>query len=301
VTTSSRSRNGWRPARESALAGLFLAVALVAAPGLAQDTPTPTETSTPTPTETETPTPAVDTPTPTETATPTETPSATPTSTVSPTPTNTEIPTLTPTPTATDTPTQTPTLTPTVTGTETPTPTPTLTPSPTQTPLPTVTPTPTPTPTQTATATQIPTPTVTPTRTNTPTRTRTPNPLAKSFYSVAPCRLIDTRGSVGPYGGPAFGANSQRVYVFAARCGIGAGAKAISLNVTVTGATKPGYLRIGAGNAPLPATSTINYRGSQTRANNAIIATGTGGDLTIYCGQASGTVHVIVDVNGYFQ
>jgi hypothetical protein len=164
-----------------------------------------------------------------------------------------------------------------------------------------VTPTPTPTPTATATATQIPTPTMTPTRTNTPTRTRTPNPLAKSFYSIPPCRLIDTRLSNGPYGGPHFAANSFRVYVFAGRCGIGSSAKAVSLNVTVTNPTKPGNLRIGPGDKPIPTASTINYRGGQTRANNAVIATGGGGDLVIFCGQTSGTTDVIVDVNGYFQ
>jgi hypothetical protein len=39
--------------------------------------------------------------------------------------------------------------------------------------------------------------------------------------------------------------------------------------------------------------------GESDPANNAIIATGTGGELTVYCGQASGRP-LIVDVNGYF-
>jgi serine protease len=164
-----------------------------------------------------------------------------------------------------------------------------------------VTPTATPTPTVTATSTQIPTPTTTPTRTNTPTATRTPNPLAKSFYSIAPCRLIDTRLPNGPYGGPHFAANSFRTYVFANRCGIGSSAKAVSLNVTVTNSSKPGNLTLGPGDKPKPNATTINYRGGQTRANNATIATGSGGDIVIFCNQASGTTDVIVDVNGYFQ
>jgi hypothetical protein len=34
---------------------------------------------------------------------------------------------------------------------------------------------------------------------------------AMAFYAVAPCRLIDTRGPTGPYGGPALAAGAERV------------------------------------------------------------------------------------------
>ena len=51
----------------------------------------------------------------------------------------------------------------------------------------------------------------------------------------------------------------------------------------------------------MPDTSTINYGSFQTRANNAILALGSAGDFTVYCGQGSGTVNVFLDVFGYFQ
>jgi hypothetical protein len=122
-----------------------------------------------------------------------------------------------------------------------------------------------------------------------------------SFYTVPPCRLIDTRLPNGPYGGPALGANSSRTFVFAGRCRTSPTAGAISLNVTVTGSTAPGYVKIAPGGVALPNTSTVNYRGGQTRANNAIVATGAGGDIVVFCGQPSGNTQVIVDVNGYFD
>ena len=31
------------------------------------------------------------------------------------------------------------------------------------------------------------------------------------FYTVTPCRLVDTRNPTGPYGGPSLSANSDRV------------------------------------------------------------------------------------------
>jgi len=51
----------------------------------------------------------------------------------------------------------------------------------------------------------------------------------------------------------------------------------------------------------LPPSSTINYRSGETQANDAIVALGQGSGVSVACGQASGTVHVILDVNGYFQ
>jgi hypothetical protein len=38
-----------------------------------------------------------------------------------------------------------------------------------------------------------------------------------------------------------------------------------------------------------------------TRANNAIVPLSALGDMAVHCSQASGTVHFILDVNGYFQ
>ena len=46
--------------------------------------------------------------------------------------------------------------------------------------------------------------------------------------------------------------------------------------------------------------STINWVAGQTRANNAV-AVLSPTVLAVQCDQASGSVHLILDVNGYFQ
>jgi subtilisin family serine protease len=124
---------------------------------------------------------------------------------------------------------------------------------------------------------------------------------AASLYTVTPCRLLDTRDPIGTWGGPALSAGSDRTFPIAGRCGIPAGAKAVSVNVTVTGPTSPGFLTLYPGATALPSVSTINYSPGQTRANNAVIRLGTAGDLTARCGQGSGTANLVLDVNGYFQ
>jgi hypothetical protein len=121
------------------------------------------------------------------------------------------------------------------------------------------------------------------------------------FYTLVPCRAVDTRDPVGPYGGPPIPAGQSRAFTMVGRCGVPSTATAISLNLTVTGATAPGYLTVYPQGSPIPLASTINFRAGQTRANNAIVPLGTGGAIAIFYGQASGNVaDVIVDLNGFF-
>ncbi len=120
------------------------------------------------------------------------------------------------------------------------------------------------------------------------------------FYTVTPCRVFDTRNPTGPYGGPALAANSDRTLTVAGRCGVPAGAESVVLNVTVTQATAGGDLRVYPGGSA-PTASAINYAAGKTRANNGSYALSTAGDLVLHCDQASGSVHVILDVAGYFE
>ncbi len=106
---------------------------------------------------------------------------------------------------------------------------------------------------------------------------------------------------MGPNGGPALAASTSRVFVIAGQCGIPATALSVSVNVTITQPTAGGDLRLYPAGSALPPTSTINYRIGQTRANNAVVSLGAAGDLGIRCDQTAGTVHFILDVNGYFQ
>jgi hypothetical protein len=124
---------------------------------------------------------------------------------------------------------------------------------------------------------------------------------ATGFFPLTPCRVLDTRNATGSLGGPALVATFDRTFTVRNVCGIPAIAGAISVNVTVTEGTAPGDLRIRPGGTPLPVVSTINYGVGQTRANNAIVLLGPGGTITVRSAQASGTVHFLLDVNGYYQ
>jgi parallel beta-helix repeat protein len=125
--------------------------------------------------------------------------------------------------------------------------------------------------------------------------------LQAQFYTVTPCRLADTRNATGPYGGPALAAGASRAFIIGGQCGIPATAQAVAFNFTITQATALGDLRTFPSGGTLPFVSTMNWSPGQTRANNAVVPLGPSGDIGVHVDQPSGTVHLIIDVNGYFQ
>jgi uncharacterized repeat protein (TIGR01451 family) len=131
---------------------------------------------------------------------------------------------------------------------------------------------------------------------NSATATTTLRGLA--FHTLAPCRVLDTRD---PASGPALGPGPARVFTIAGICGVPSMARALSVNVTVTQPTDAGDLRIYPRGADAPLASAINYARGQTRANNAVVKLGDGGAVEVLRDQAAGTVHFILDVNGYFE
>src|SRR5260370_30282917 len=81
------------------------------------------------------------------------------------------------------------------------------------------------------------------------------------FFSVTPCRIVDTRGPTGFTGGPALTSGVTRSFpidVSPAACGVPATAEAAVLNVTFVSPTLDGYLTIWPFNTPQPLVSTIN-------------------------------------------
>jgi hypothetical protein len=121
------------------------------------------------------------------------------------------------------------------------------------------------------------------------------------YFTLAPCRVVDTRNATGVYGGPALDAGGDRTFPLFGRCGLPSSAKAVSVNVTVVSPSVVGNLRLYPAGTPLPTVSTLNYSGGQTRGNNAIVPLSALGELAVRCSQASGTAHFILDVNGYFE
>lgn len=118
-----------------------------------------------------------------------------------------------------------------------------------------------------------------------------------TFFTLEPCRLVDTRGADGP----ALAAMADRAFTIVGKCGIPSTAKAIAVAAIVTGATSSGNVRLHATGTAVPGTSSINYVSGQTRSNNAVVAISGSGELSVYVGQISGQVHFILDVTGYFE
>ena len=84
-------------------------------------------------------------------------------------------------------------------------------------------------------------------------------------------------------------------------------AKAIACNLTVTSGTSGGNLRAFPGNSDvLPLVSNVNWTSGQTVANYAIVSAATPADgqfqaaVGLHNASTRGSVHVIVDISGYF-
>jgi hypothetical protein len=79
----------------------------------------------------------------------------------------------------------------------------------------------------------------------------------------------------------------------------------VAANLIVVGPTGNGFLSVypDATGGP-PTTSTLNFASGQTRANNVVSGLAAGGQGTFIVLPEMGgaaTVHVVVDISGYFQ
>ncbi len=121
------------------------------------------------------------------------------------------------------------------------------------------------------------------------------------FVAVDPCRLVDTRGPNGTFGGPIIAAGTSRDFPLASNpaCpGIPMTAAAYSLNFTTTQSAGGGALTVYPTGGAFPPVSTMNFEAGRSIANAAIVAAGTGGSITVFAG--TNATHVIIDINGYY-
>jgi hypothetical protein len=139
------------------------------------------------------------------------------------------------------------------------------------------------------------------------------------FYSVTPCRIADTRNPVGVNGGPILSHGVVRnfaVYTAPANCGLpnDGTVKAVTLNITVVNPSSQGHLTAypycagspAVCNPQIPVVSTINYAAGEPALGNGAIVPITNDAsfqvsvLPVLSG-AGQTVHVIIDITGYFK
>ena len=121
------------------------------------------------------------------------------------------------------------------------------------------------------------------------------------FFSVAPCRMVDTRagqGKSGSFGPPSLAAYSSRSFpLLSAGCSIPSTAQAYSLNLTAVPTGPVSFLSAWPTGESYPGVSTLNSTDGSTIANAAIVPAGTSGSITVVAGNPT---DLIVDINGYF-
>ena len=125
--------------------------------------------------------------------------------------------------------------------------------------------------------------------------------LPGGFHTLSPCRIVDTR-VVGQ--GPELVSDTPRTIGVVGVCDVPDLATAVSLNATVTEPTDVGNLKLFPDLATVPGTSNLNFAVGVTRANNALVPLASDGAGTVAAQvwvNNTGTAHLILDVNGWFE
>ncbi len=112
-----------------------------------------------------------------------------------------------------------------------------------------------------------------------------------------PVRILDTRKASGVTAGAPVGAGQTLELAVTGAAGVPADATSVQLNVTVEQGTAPSFLSLWPEGA-WPGTSTLNWTDASPRPNGSTVGIGADGKVRIL--NYAGTVHVIVDVTGYY-
>jgi hypothetical protein len=135
----------------------------------------------------------------------------------------------------------------------------------------------------------------------------TPSATTLPYHSLTPCRIVDTRlpgQVVGEYG-PVLQSGTERTFPVKGNCGVPAGAKAATLNVTAVAPTGQGRLTAYPAGIATPLVSLVNFPGGiNALANGAIIPLAAGSpDLAImpFVTGTPAQVHMVLDITGYFE
>ncbi|MCC6390308.1 MAG: hypothetical protein IT167_06880 [Bryobacterales bacterium] len=124
------------------------------------------------------------------------------------------------------------------------------------------------------------------------------SPQTLSFYSLFPCRVVDTRGPAGVFGAPGLPGGVSRSFPLSGGvCGLPGWAGAYSLNVTVVPPGPLSYLGIWPTWQLQPFVSTLNSFDGTVVANAAVVQAGMGGAVSVF---ATNAADLVLDTNGYF-
>ncbi len=118
---------------------------------------------------------------------------------------------------------------------------------------------------------------------------------ADVFHPLPPSRLLDTRTTASP-----LGPGQTRDLVVSGTGLVTFSARAIVLNVTAVGSSGPTDLNVypRPADASYPTASNLNVVRGQTAANTVLVSVGREGGIRVR--NASGSVHLVVDLAGWF-
>jgi hypothetical protein len=124
---------------------------------------------------------------------------------------------------------------------------------------------------------------------------------AGEYHAITPARVLDTRNGTGrPQPGPIHGGRDLAVVVSPFASVPAGGVLAVTLNLTATNVTSPGFVTVWPYAQPQPGTSNLNVETALTRAVLVTTRLGGAGKLDIeYTGL--GKVDLIADVVGWYS
>ncbi len=129
-----------------------------------------------------------------------------------------------------------------------------------------------------------------------------PSGSTLQFYSLTPCRVLDTRGTNGNLGGPALVAQQVRSFDMLSSPCMPQDVTIAAYSLNFTAIPYPSgqfmtYLTAWPEGQSQPNVSVLNNPTATNVANAAIVPAGSGGGISVYPSQTS---HLAVDINGYF-
>ncbi|MFC4615007.1 peptidoglycan recognition protein [Cellulomonas algicola] len=113
------------------------------------------------------------------------------------------------------------------------------------------------------------------------------------YEAVDPARLVDTRATGG-----SLGASSRMDLKVAGVAGVPADAKAVALNITAVSSAGVSYVSAWPAGQARPGASVLNADAGRTTAASTVVGVGGQGLVSLY--NNAGSVHLVVDVTGYF-
>jgi hypothetical protein len=118
-----------------------------------------------------------------------------------------------------------------------------------------------------------------------------------SYLPLVPCRVLDTRS-----GGAAIAHGESRAIPVAGECGVPAAARAVSLTLTVPSPAARGEIALVPEGEALAPPSARTGLSTGTTTLGAIVPLTSGGVLlTPTLSGATGQIHAVVDVTGYYR